>query len=427
MSAAHVESAPANAGEQRASFFRQSGWLMIANIAGGIMMLGVHFLSKRLGPGEYGTFVAMLSVVMCIPAIPLQMMMAQQTAKAIATGRERELAGIIRLVWLGSLALWVVGALAVVTQQGVIMQRWGLASPLGLWLMLAACLFSAWFPLFCGVLQGQQNFLWLGWVLMMNGTGRVALAAFAIFLIAANAAGLLAGVVLGVALAFGISVWQTRGLWCRAAAAFDWRDFLRQVVPLLLGFTAFQFLFTGDTLFVKSYFSQAQTDAYGAAGTMSRALMWLVGPLAAVMFPRLVHSAVKSEGSNLMGTVLLGTLILSAGGTFSLWLLGPFLTKIIFPASYAMVTAGLLPWYAGAMIPLSLANVLLNNLIARGSFRVVPVLVILALSYGFALTRFHGSTVTVLKVLGCFNLLMLAACAWASRRNASPTTSSATA
>jgi len=71
-----------------------------------------------------------------------------------------------------------------------------------------------------------------------------------------------------------------------------------------------------------------------------------------------------------------------------------------------------LPWYAWAMVPLTLANVLINNLLARSSFRIVPALVALAVVYAFALTRFHDSLVTVVKTLGVFNLLLLGVCAW---------------
>ena len=72
----------------------------------------------------------------------------------------------------------------------------------------------------------------------------------------------------------------------------------------------------------------------------------------------------------------------------------------------------MLPWYAWAMVPLSLANALVNNLLARSQFRIVPVLVVLAVAYGVALTQFHDSLVTVLKTLGVFNLLLFAACGW---------------
>ena len=52
----------------RASFFRQSGWLMIATVVGGVFMLAVHLLAHAMPKGEYGQFVAFLSVAMFIPA-----------------------------------------------------------------------------------------------------------------------------------------------------------------------------------------------------------------------------------------------------------------------------------------------------------------------------------------------------------------------
>jgi regulation of enolase protein 1 (concanavalin A-like superfamily) len=76
------------------------------------------------------------------------------------------------------------------------------------------------------------------------------------------------------------------------------------------------------------------------------------------------------------------------------------------------VAVSVLPWYAFAMIPLAVGNVLLNNLLARSSFRFVPALCLLAVAYGIALTQFHNSLVAVLQTLGVFNLLMFAICAW---------------
>jgi hypothetical protein len=76
-----------------------------------------------------------------------------------------------------------------------------------------------------------------------------------------------------------------------------------------------------------------------------------------------------------------------------------------------------LPWYAFAMVPLALGNVLLNNLLARSSFKVVPAMCVLAIGYAFALTRFHTSLVMVLQVMGVFNLLMFVVCAWFTWRH----------
>src|SRR6266404_3487614 len=412
MLTAEAEKPTMTAPTQHASFFRQSGWLMIANVAGGVFMWAVHFLSKRLGPGEYGVFVARLGAAMVIPSIPLQMVMAQQTAKALATNRERELTGMIRLIWIGTFLLWLVGAIVVLLSQATIMRRWQITSPAALWITLPAVLLSLWMPMFYGILQGQQNFLWLGWSMMLNGVGRLSIAALAVLALGGLATGMMSGVLFGLAVAVAIALWQTRSLWLGPSLPFDWRSLLRQVIPLMLGFGAFQFLFTADIMFSETYFDHDVAGFYGSAGTLSRALMWLVGPLAAVMFPRIVHSAAKSEKSDLMGIVILGTGVLAILGALSLSLLGPWIVRFVSGEKFVQIASSLLPWYAGAMVPLALANVLLNNLLARSFFKVVPGLCVLALAYGFALTRFHDTPVMVLKTMAVFNVLLLLLCAW---------------
>jgi O-antigen/teichoic acid export membrane protein len=375
-------------------------------------MWAVHFLAKGIPPREYGLFGAYLSVAMCIPALPLQRVMAHQTAQALALNRERELAGMIRWVWLGTFGVWLLGAILVYSLRNQILGQWEITNPVGLWLTIASLLFTFWLPLFAGVLQGQQNFLWLGWTMMSSGIGRFGVAAVAVLVFGGWAAGMMTGVLLGMMLGVALAVWQTRSLWLTPTAPFDWRSLLKEVIPPMLGFGAFFFLFTADTMFVKAYFGGAATGFYVSAGTLSRALMWLVGPLAAVMFPRIVHSAAKSEKSDLMGMVLLGTGLLAAGGALGLWVLGPGLVKLVWGANYVAVASEVLPWYAGAMVPLSLANVLLSNLLARSSFKVVPAAVVVAVAYGVALTRFHSTQVVVLQTLGVFSLVFLAVCAW---------------
>ena len=406
--------------EERTSFFRQSGWLMIANVVGGIFTWAVHFLSKPLGPTEYGLFVALLSVTMCIPTMPLQMVLAQQTAKATALGRERELSGMVRLVWLGTFVLWLIASVIVLLFQSGIAARWGMTNVAGLWVTLPVLLLALWLPMFWGVLQGQQNFLWYGWSMIVNGVGRLAVAVLTVVVFGAVAASVMTGVLAGYLVATGLALWQARSVCLGPSAPFDWGALLRQVIPLMLGFGAFQFLFTADTMFAKAYFDADTVGFYGSAGTLSRALMWMVGPLAAVMFPRIVHSTAKAEKTNLMGLVLIGTGVLAILGAVSLSLIGPFVVQIISGAKFVKVASSLLPWYAAAMVPLALSNVLLNNLLARSSFKIVLPLCVLAIGYAFALTRFHETPVMVLQTLGVFNLLMFALCGWFTWRSKQP-------
>jgi O-antigen/teichoic acid export membrane protein len=285
-------------------------------------------------------------------------------------------------------------------------------NPTALWVTMVVILLSLWLPLFSGVLQGRQNVLWLGGSMILNGVGRMGVAALVVLALGGYAAGMMTGAMLGLLAAVSVALWQTRDLWSARAAPFNWRRLLAQVVPLMLGFGAFQFLFTADTMFVKAYFPGDDTAPYVGAGTMSRALMWLVGPLAAVMFPKLVHSAAKGQKSNLLSLVLLGTAVLAAGGALGLTLFGPWLIRFVYKPSYVEVAVKLLPWYAGGILPLALANVLINHLLAHAQFRIVPALVLLAGGYAFALTRCHDTFVNVLQVFAVSNLVLLALAAW---------------
>ncbi len=440
-----------DAPQHRATFFRQSGWLMIANIGGGALMFFVHFLAKAIPKPEYTIFGAMLAMVMCVPALPLQMVFTKLAAQALATHRERELTGMIRLVWAGLTGLWLVLLVVVFLFQGPLLARWQVTNPMALWMTMGVILLSLWLPMFWGLLQGKQSFLWFGLSMMASGVGRLGGAALLVLVFGCYAAGMMTGVLLGLLAAASVAIWHTRDLWRGHALPFDWRKLLGQVIPLLLGFAAFQFLFTADTMFVASYFKGDQTAPYVGAGTMSRALMWLVGPLAAVMFPKLVHSSAKGQKSNLMRMVLLGTAILAAGGAIGLMVLGPWVIKLVYNQSYVEIATAVLPWYAGAIVPLALANVLLSNLLAHSQFRVVPALVVLAVVYAFAisgiLSFYHhcfgplseilsalqtgllanqslvppelttAGLRLALQVFGLTNLVLLAICAWFTWRS----------
>jgi O-antigen/teichoic acid export membrane protein len=414
MSFAKTDSIPLTASAHRSSFFRQSGWLMIANIGGGAFMWAVHFLNRSLAPGQYGIFGVFLAFLMLLPNIPLQMVLTQQTARGLATNTERELSGIIRMFLLTAAVVWLLASIIILYFQNDILASLKMTGEATtLWITLLIVLFAVWLPMFWGMLQGQQNFLWLGWTMMTNGIGRLSVAAIAVIALHAGASGMMTGVLMGYVIAVSFAAWHTRSLWLTSPQSYDWRGLLRQVVPLLIAFVGFQILFTADTILVKSYFTAAEEDFYVGAGTLSRALLWLVLPLASVMFPRLVHSAAKSEKSNLMGMVLLGTAVLAILGSISLSLLGPLVTQLVFKKAVAAQVSSLLPWYSAAMVPLALSNVLLNQLLSRpdSKWMLAIFVLIAAIGYLFAITQFHSSLIMVLKVMGIANVVLLAICA----------------
>jgi O-antigen/teichoic acid export membrane protein len=418
-----TQTAESPAAKEHATFFRQSGWLMIATVVGGAMSFGVHFLSKVISGGEYTIFVTILALVNCVPAIPLQMVFAQQTASALATDRKRQLSGMIRTAAFWAFILWLVAAAGTWLFQGEIVAHWKLTNPTVLWVAMVMVLLSVWSPIFGGALQGKQDFFWMGWAAILNSVARVGIAILAVLALGSGSTGMMTGALIGLAIAVGISMWKTWDLWSLPKMSFDGKALLRQAMPLVLGFGACQFLFASDTMFATPHFRYEEMKCYALAGTLSRALLWVVLPLATVMFPKIVHSSVRSEKINLLGIVLICTAVLAICGGLALCLIGPWVVRLVANPDYVQLTTGLLPWYVAAMIPFALANVLVNDLLARGKFRVVPLTVILAFGFGITLTYIlnHGShkLQVVLQTLFVFNLLLLAVCAWAAFRKSS--------
>lgn len=414
MSVEKTETIPTLDHKPHAAFFRQSGWLMIATISGGAFTFGVHFLSKVVNESQYAAFGTLLMVMGCLPVMPLQMTFAQQSALMLTTGRKRQLSAMIRQVWLCTFLLWLVVAGLVFIYQKQIIAGWHLPDALGLWMTLFLLMFSLWTPMFAGVLQGRQDFFWLGWSTIIASAGRVAGAAALVLLFKLGAAGMMAGTLLGVMAGVAIGIGRTRDLWLSPVESFDWKSLLTQALPLVFGFGAFQFLFTSDTLFAKAFFSDEQVAQYVAAGTLSRALLWVVMPLATVLFPKIVQAAAKSEKNNLFAIAVVATAILALCGGIGLWITGPLVIKLVYKSSY-LAAAQLIPWYAGAMVPLAMSNIMVNDMLARSRFVIVPWMVLLAVAYGFTLPwmlhHYPGRIEVILQTLAVFNLLLFGICA----------------
>src|SRR5437764_14525472 len=98
MLATPVENTQMPKAPHRAAFFRQSGWMMLATVAGGVFMYAVHMIAKQMPKEEYGVFTTLLQIVtlMGIPAIGLQTVFAQQAAATLNEEHDRALAGVIR-------------------------------------------------------------------------------------------------------------------------------------------------------------------------------------------------------------------------------------------------------------------------------------------------------------------------------------------
>jgi O-antigen/teichoic acid export membrane protein len=424
MSATKTEAMPPIEEKHHVTFFRQSGWMMFAAVASGGLMYCVHpIVSRGMPKEEYGVFTTLLQVVtlMSIPAGGLQPVIAKQQAAAITEQEQRVVASEFRSVWKAIFFIW----LAMAAVAGVFWQPalTGLKihNPAALVVTVVIGLAAMWMPLINGILQGRQNFFWLGWTSILNGIGRFGLICIIILIFHGWAAGAMGAVFLGLAALIVIGGWQARDVWKIETTRVEWKDWLARVIPLTLGLGAAQFMLSADMIFTQKFFPADQTGFYAAAGMIGRALVFFTQPLTVVMFPKLARSSATGEKSNAL-MLALGATVFAGGGAAIACTLLPWLPlQIIYPKSY-LVAAPLVPWFAWCMLPLTLSFVLVNSLMARSKFSAVPWLVLVAVGYAIALSmvgRHAGSLADtqaglrmMIQTLGVFNVLLLGVCAW---------------
>jgi O-antigen/teichoic acid export membrane protein len=404
------------------AFFRQSGWMVIATVLGGVFMFAVHKVAGRMPKAEYGVFTTLLQVfnLMQIPAIGLQTIFAQQTVTAFTDENRRQLTSTVRVVALATFLIWLVMAGAAFGLRGHLLALWKVSNPAALSVTVVIGLCSMWLPINLGVLQGRQNFLWLGWAAILNGVGRFLSIVVIVLLLGGYAAGAMTGALIGVLAAMGVTFWHARDVWLSPHAPFDWRGWLARALPLTLGLGVCTFMMSADMIVVQSLFDKEKTGFYAAAGMIGRALVFFTAPLIAVMFPKIAHSAARTEKSNVLAQALGATVLLGAMAALGCTLLPTLPLRLVYDASFLTI-APLVPWFAWCMLPLALANVLINSLLARMHYRAVPWLVLVAAGYGLTLLLLSPTFLEleqaqafklVVQVLGGFGLLLVGVAAW---------------
>lgn len=410
--------APARATESHTTFFRQSGWLVVATVSGGVFMTATQVVANRwMTQEEYSIWFALLRIflLMSIPSAGLQIVFAQQTAAAVTDEQYRLLAKTVRatlratfLIWLGMAAVGFVG-----WNHWIALLK--IRNPAALALTVAIGLASLWSPIVKGVLQGLQNFLGLGWVLIIDGVGRFAAIAVILWL-GGQAAGGMSGALAGQGVSLLVGAWLIRHLLSAPGERMEWRPWLRKVVPLTLGIGVVQFMSNADVVFVQSVFSSEQTPLYMPAAMIGLALVTFTGPLTAVMFPKVVRSVALTRDTRALRHALGATALLGVAAALACTLMPKLPLRIIYFSKPAYWDAApLVPWFAWCLLPLILANVLVSNLLARERFAIVPWLVLPAAGYAAALGALKPHLLAmdhlqgfriVIQTFGTFNLLL---------------------
>jgi O-antigen/teichoic acid export membrane protein len=387
-------------------FFRASAWMMIATLVGGGCMMLFQIVAGKM-PSEFLLLVALLDIQaqIAIPTLGIQAVLAHRTAKATATSTSNPVGSAARWLLGVIFVIWCVAALAFFVFRHHFLSAFEISNPLAVVFTLLAALLGMTRPVMAGLLQGKQDFTWFGLATLFNGIGRVIAVALIVLGFGGLATGAMAAVCVGVALEFSVMTARTRDLWgAPATPRFDWKPLAKQILPISLMLGVPTLMFTLDSVVVKNIFGSA--DDYGHARIIGRTLVFATAPMIYVMFPRIVRSAARAETSNVLMQTVGATIVVGASGATFLTLFPELPLRFLW-GSATLGAAPLVPWFAWCMLPLAVANVLINNLLARERYAALPWLIAVAVGYGLTLWFRHDSLLSVIQALGAFSVLLV--------------------
>ncbi len=403
--------------------------MVTATFAGGFFMTLVHPFARKMGAQEYSTFVTLLRllIIMGIPSAALQTVFAGQTAAVTNERKEQQLIATTRSILAGTFLIWLASALAVLAVARPLSHLLKVSQPAALYFTVLLALTSLWIPIVKGLLQGQHRFGGLGWLQISDGVGRFFIMLLIIFLFAGKAAGAMFAALAGQFVTVVIGLVLTRSIWgARPAVAFDAKGWLREAVPLTLGLGTVLLMSSMDMVFVQGLFADTrQTALYGGAMLTGYAILQFIAPVALVMFARVAQSVARAERSDNLKMTLAATLTFGGVAAVGCTLFPKLpLCLMYFNNREMWQAAPLVPWFAWALLPLTVANVLVQNILARARFGAVPWLMLVPGLYGAALcfqapalVRMapFDAFIRVVQTLGLSGLVLCLLAAWFSR------------
>lgn len=399
---------------------------MIASLGGGffstilITVVG-HYLKGR---GDYSAFVSLRDAlaILMTPLVGMQTAFAQLAAKDLGNESSGQWSSALKGLLKGLLLFWVVLAVVVAFVQRPLATLYNLPTPALLWFGLAAGFFLIGTPALFGVLQGKQDFWGLGFAKICTDVGLCIGVCLGVVVIRPDAFGASLGLSLGAALGFIASFALTRKHSTTSDTQFDTIAFIKRFLPLSLGLGVTTYMFGQDMLTVQRHWLEG-TDGYAAARVVGRTVVFLTAPLTWVMFPKVAQNVGKAESTTVLAQAL-GATALIGGGASLLCTLFPSLPLRILNPNMGPEVARLVPWFAWGLLPLALSIVLINNLLARERFELIPAILAVAVAYGITLHYYHPSFESIIGCMIGFGLLLLGVSWIYTRRALKPSLSS---
>lgn len=393
------------------SLFRSSGLLfgafMISSVFNYLFQI---VMGRLLGPGQYGLLNALLSLMMVlgVPIGTLLMVVSRKAAGYKAKGDYGAAKALFEQVNKKVLAAGGIGLAVFLACSPLIRDYLNAPALIPVALLGFAAFASLPGPVNTAMLQGLQDYKWLGISMALAGPARVAFSALPVsagFGVSGAVAGLIAAGVFG----WVITYFPLRGRLAAAAEspAGEHLPFSR-VMPVFVANLAFAVMTQADMLLVNRYFQGHEAGVYASAAILGRAVMYIPGSIVLAMFPMVSETkALNKSGGRLLFKALLATSVFSGGGALLFYFSPGWTMGTFFGAGY-LEAAPLLKYFGLAMLPMAFLLVFMNYFVAREKTVFAYIMAVCAALEIAAMHFYHAVPLDIVKAVSAAGVLALA-------------------
>ncbi len=379
---------------------------MVANI---LLYLFQLMAGRGLEPSDYGLFGALFGIIYLSGALASGIQLSMAKIVADWRGSDRQ-AYTSLLVTSALLQVALVG--------GAILLLFSLASPWIISFLRGAAptpVLIAGITVFLiliwavpqGAIQGQERFLWLSSISVVNAAARLVLGLGALVL-GLGISGVLSAVGLAALVAIAVSMLVVRPSSTVSLKALPMRTASGVLAPILIGTVAMNFVTSADVVIVRHLLPSVDAGLYAGAATLGRIVLFLSGAISLVLFPKMsYHWSMGRSPRGLLYKGLGVTALLSGAATLGFVLFPGLALTVLLGSEYAGARE-VVPVYAAAMFSFALTTVFLYYHLATGRTSYLYVLLPHILAPLALVYTFHDSLTQVAWVVLGANVSLLA-------------------
>ena len=392
-------------------FTRQVTIILVASMVANVGNYVFHvFMSRSLGPADYGILASLLSVflIVSVPVGAIRTAITKYTSHFRAQGEYEKinglLSGLIKRLFLMGLAGFGVFALG----SGYMASFLHIPSRTPIFLVGVSLMLSLLLPAVLGVLQGLQKFNGLASNSILRVSSKLILGILLAYL-GLGVNGALTGYVAAPLAGFMFALVPLSFLSKQYGATnpLNFSEVYRYAFPVLITLLFFMIFTNIDVVLVKHFFAPAQAGYYSAASIVAKVILYLPGAIGIVMFPRISELYSLSQDTTLILKKSLFYTGLICGTAVTLYFLIPSpIVLLLFGKEY-LSTVPLIGLFGLAIGFFTLANVLFLYQLAVHQLKFLRVLALMIPLEVILIVLFHQNLTQVILVLLATGLFLL--------------------